>query len=744
MEFASKTIPSCRDLRKLNLKLEKNKKNEERASKIMDKYAEAIDSIIKKNSTYKITQIVDDVRAFTQEREELKSDKYYNYTEKNTFVDTLLHIIEWFSDYQTKITFKTIEKMIETLRFEKHSKYFIKNIIENPFDLIQIQHSPINFNQAYRISIELNIPITDDLLVEKWAIYAVQDNNGSFYKIKSQPNSQNKYKENTDRCYRQGWYWLLRKFCEENKLLGKYSKLLNILNEKLIVHKKIKHLYGIKDFVKIEKDIGDELLDMYYDDTDEIDEDEFNQFIVKFEKSKSTSDKVFKLNDEQISAVKFAITDKLCIITGPPGTGKSTITEAVIEWFNNQLKQTNYLYNISLMAPTGKAFKGLKDKCTNIKNKDICGTLHKCLLNTFPKIQKQIDEKKFGKDTYMNEPYDISVDNRLFNTTNSVKEYPEYINKIIVDESSMIDIFMFKQLLKWCKYFSCGIILCGDIKQLPPIGKGRPFECIINSTLFNNQFLTEIKRQDTGKLKDCIIKINKRELSIDDFDGDSTVFIEHDFAYKEQTIQICKDLVNKYGEDKIAFITPENNKDCGVFEMNKLMQNDVYNASRLYVYGYFKENDYVMRTENKYDDDIIRVNGDTGKITFNTRDEIDSTDKLLRRVITSATVTYDDRRDNTEKIALIDIKDNFTLNYCNTVHKYQGSQKDVVVFIASPIHNSLSWGTNRLKLAYTAISRAAKNLIIIGDKKTFFNIQQCKDEQFVSSFMTEFNEYDFE
>ena len=84
------------------------------------------------------------------------------------------------------------------------------------------------------------------------------------------------------------------------------------------------------------------------------------------------------------------------------------------------------------------------------------------------------------------------------------------------------------------------------------------------------------------------------------------------------------------------------------------------------------------------------------------------------------------------------------MNYCNTVHKYQGCQKDVIVFIASPLHNSLTWGTNRLKLAYTAISRAAKTLIVIGDKQIFFDIQKCKDEPFVSSFMSEFNEYNFE
>jgi exodeoxyribonuclease V alpha subunit len=289
---------------------------------------------------------------------------------------------------------------------------------------------------------------------------------------------------------------------------------------------------------------------------------------------------------------------------------------------------------------------------------------------------------------------------------------------------------MFHNLLKKCKYFSCDLVLCGDIKQLPPVGKGRPFECIINSELFNTVHLTEIKRQDTGMLKDCIVKINKRELTMSDFDGVSTMFIEHDFTSEKETIQICNKLVKKFGRDNIAFITPENNKQPGVFEMNKLLQNDVYNSTRPYTHGNFKEDDFVIRTENKYDDDIIRVNGDSGKISF--RDGM-------------AHVRYDDDPlNNVERVPLTDIYDNFKLNYCNTVHKYQGSQKDVVVFICSSVHASLSWGTNRLKLAYTAISRAAKNLVVIGCKETFFNIQNCKDEPFVSSFMSEFNECEIE
>jgi len=715
------TIPSCRILRKLNLQVEKNKKNEEKANKLRDKYVEALESIINKDSQYQSISLVDDIKLFKRERDEIKRNTYYGYTDKNTFVDTVLHIIEWFKDFQSKITFKTFEKMIETLRFEKHSRCFLRNIVDNPYELIQIEHSTINFNQAFRIAKELQIPVSDEVLIQKWAIFAVQDNNGSFYKIKSHSDSNDAYKQYSDRSYKQGWYWLLRKFCDENKLLAHYGKYLVILNSLMVEHKTMKNLYGIKDFVEIEKNIGDAIMELYYDNSNELDEEAFDSFIVKFERGKSTFETPFKFNDEQISAIKHAITDKLCIITGPPGTGKSTIVEAVIQWFNIQSHQTKRDYVISLMAPTGKAFKGLLDKCKNIDDVSICGTLHKCLLNTFPKMEKQIDDATRAKS------YEPTIEESSKNI--SKKQYPQYINKIIVDETSMVDIFMFQKLLKKCKYFNCDLVLCGDIKQLPPVGKGRPFECIIKSELFNTVHLTEIKRQDTGKLKDCIIKINKRELAIGDFDNDSTIFINHTFTDEDKTIQICNQLVKKYGRDSIAFITPENNKQPGVFEMNKLLQNNVYNSTRPYKHGYFKEDDFVMRTENKYDDDVIRVNGDTGIIKFQEG---------------NAYIRYDDDTNSIEKMSIYDIADNFTLNYCNTVHKYQGSQKDVVVFICSSIHSSLSWGTNRLKLAYTAISRAAKNLIILGDKETFFAIQNCKEEPFVSSFMSEFNDCEIE
>ena len=707
------TIPPVSELKRNDKDETKKTELDKKIDKFIVAYRETIQKQLKIQSKYGSNiSIINNKQHFKNELDEEANKNYIVIRDKSyNLKETIIFIIELFNDQLDKFSMKTFERMTEKINSEKHSKYFIKTILTEPFSLIDIQSSPINFNQAYEIHKKLNISISDNELVNKWAVFALQDNNGSFYKIKSHPNSNDIYKIYSDRPFKQGWYFKLRKFCEDKNLLGNYNKYLNILNSLLIEHSIYKGLYGIKEFVELEKNIGEKVMNLYYDSDNDIDEDKFTNFIISFENKNN-----IKLTDEQIQSIKFAIIDNLSIITGPPGTGKSTITEAIIEWYQNE----NPNYNISLQAPTGKAIKGLLEKCKNIKNKDICGTLHKCLLNTFPKIRDEI------------------------NTGVTQDKLPHTIHKIIVDEASMIDIFMFKNLLNFCHYFQCSLLLCGDINQLPPVGKGQPFASIINSDLFNSQLLTEIKRQDNGKLKDCIININNKTLSDKDFDGITTTFIDHDFKDKNKSIDLFKRIVHCEGKENIGIITPENGKEPGTFEMNKFLQNEVYNPDNAFYHGYFKEDDYIMRTENKYQEDVIRVNGDTGIINFVEKMIPDKNGKLTKRKL--AQILYDSNGyndDNFEYIDLGDIKDNFTLNYCNTVHKYQGSQKPVIVFICSPLHNSLSWGTNRLKLVYTAISRAQKKLYVIGDKHLFFNVQKCNEEPFISSFMTEFITYEF-
>ena len=180
--------------------------------------------------------------------------------------------------------------------------------------------------------------------------------------------------------------------------------------------------------------------------------------------------------------------------------------------------------------------------------------------------------------------------------------------------------------------------------------------------------------------------------------------------------------------------------------MNRLLQREVYNTNTYKHYNGFNHGDYVIRNENKYDGEVIRVHGDTGIMYFKEvqKTNLKTSEEYSETVSEIVYDEFDSEEERSEEVSIDKIYELFKLNYSNTVHKYQGSQKKVVVFIASPSHTTLSWGANRLKLAYTAISRATQTLIILGNKDTFFNIQKCKDEPFVSSFMTEFNDYDFE
>ena len=87
---------------------------------------------------------------------------------------------EWLKDCKPKLSFGCLQNMIQSLKFELNSRYLLSNLLLNPLELIQIRHSPISFSIAYKICDTLNIPMNDNVFVDKWAISTVQDNNGSF------------------------------------------------------------------------------------------------------------------------------------------------------------------------------------------------------------------------------------------------------------------------------------------------------------------------------------------------------------------------------------------------------------------------------------------------------------------------------------------------------------------------------------------------------------------------------------
>lgn len=699
------TIPPVSELKRNDKEEKKNSKRQKNIKILKDDYLKCIIYSIKKIEEKTIINNDEEYNKFKLKEEKDIIENNNKYYEDKTFEETINYILDIINKYEHRFSFRSFDKIIEEIYTSQSSDYFISRILTNPFELITITRTPITFKQAYDIMIELKIKISDELFIDKWCIDTLNNNNGSFYKVKGK-KEQDKYKNYiSSNCFTKTWNGVLWKFCFEKKILEKYFTYLKILNKILIEHTDYKGVYGIEKYIEIEKKIGDDLLDLYHEQTNNIDNIKLNNIIEDYERHKG-----FKLNTEQLNAIKISITNKFSIIDGPPGTGKSTITEVIIEWYN----QSGLGDLICLAAPTGKAIKGLLNNCKNIRDRSKCGTIHKCIYSTFGKIRK---EKVFNK-----------------------------IHKIIVDEASMIDIFIFQSLIFWCKIFNCGLILCGDIDQLPPVGMGRPFECIIKSNIFvdNITNLIEIKRQDKGKLKDCIVNIKKRNLTQSDFDNKSTIFIDHDFNDEKKTIDIFNNIIKTEGKDDIAIITPQKQEKAGVNEMNILLQQNVFNQNEIDIVGNFKNNDLIMRTENKYTDDDIKVNGECGRIYM-------EHDKEKAQIIyeysaknLSPEQIISEQEKNTEVIPYEKISRILMLNYCNTVHKYQGSQKPIIVFICSGQHSaSLSWGSNRLKLVYTAISRAQKKLYVVGDKHLFFNVQKCNEEPFVSSFMIEFITYEF-
>ena len=660
---------------------------------------------------------IDDIDAYVNELDNVKNNK-------KDFIEKIMDIAK--IEIKPKISLKRIKKIIDYLKYNFNSNNLLSNIYIDPFKFITIENVFINIDQAYIISKKFKTlkKITYEILVEKFAISVIKEySNSSFYLVK-----RNKRFNIT-----KGWYEMLEIFCEDKKL--NYDILEGILDNILIPHESNNEYFTLSQFIEIEKKMGDHVLTMFYQNDENADDNlqsKVDDYISNFENSNNI---IFE--DEQKNSIKNIVNNRLSVVYGPPGTGKTTITKCCIDF----LQEENKNYNICLMAPTGKALKCLLKSCNNIKHKKICGTIHKCVFNVFKKFKEkdESDDNAFNNYAFENEKKGKIT---KFMKKKKDNDFPTHINHIIIDESSMIDIFMFKKILFWCDYFKCNLTLLGDVFQLPPVGIGRPFEDIIYSGYFECVKLTKIKRQDNGSLKTSIVNLLEKKMTMNDFDyitdsqkvsmetveNSSTVFIEHEFHSEKETTDICGKLINTFQRkmDDLCFITPQNREIGGVENINRMLQTNIYNQHENDFWGNFRNNDYIIRTENDYKDDDVYINGDTCRMTVIGRDKIK--------------INYDDGR--SEMVDKRTLSESFMLNYSNTVHKYQGSQCDNVVFILSPFHKSMYYSPQRLKLAYTAISRAKKRVIILGDKNILPQIQKLAKDIYISSFMKVFDEYE--
>ena len=631
-------------------------------------------------------------------------------------VKEMLHrLVEHF-----KIRHKKLYRYFHYIKYNPGKKMTLtlELLLQTPFEFISFQNQFISYKDAMNICQEIGAFPELRVRIEAW-IYD--------YFI----GKQNKYYISESESEK-----LLIEFSSE---FGKEKLKAEQILFGILIEIKFgqKLFYTTLEFIEHEKRIGDMVLDLFHHDDDDDDEsdseeDEIEQHIKSYIRKQNKDD--FQFEPEQLEAIRKGCALKrgeLLNITGPPGTGKSTVVNCIV---NYKLDRDS---SIAIMAPTGLAQKNLKNSCKYDaiyeKNKKIIfSTLHRAINFTFV-------QKKQKEDVDAAEPFEPDM--------------------LIVDEASMVDLDLFYKLLKACKQFHTSLILIGDVNQLPPIGPGIPFESIINSELFHTTRLTKIKRQD-GNLREVIRKLNTPTgLVSSDFDGTSSIFIEAKTPeqIEKAVTEIYRHELERNPDAEIHTMCAQ--KDKGVFHLNPVIQNLKNGKSKeLFVKKYdnghqhqFYEGDLVMRTENDYkDENNVRVNGDVGTI----HESRVKAKKFGREVYEYRyTVKYigdggDGELNEETNLSVEDVRDAFVPFYASTVHKMQGLQKSTIVFVVSPEHSFCLTNENSKKLVYTAISRCKANFYVVGDKNLFVKSQQQQSmgiaNVYPTRFMKEFNKYDFE
>ena len=367
-------------------------------------------------------------------------------------------------------------------------------------------------------------------------------------------------------------------------------------------------------------------------------------------------------DETQLEAVRLALKSKVMVLTGGPGTGKTTTTKAII----GALRSSGM--KVLLAAPTGRASKRMSE-ATGMEAK----TIHR-MLEYNPK-----------------DGYQRNADNPLSG------------DALIVDECSMIDILLMNNLLKAVPD-GMRLILVGDIDQLPSVGAGNVLRDIIDSGAVPVIRLTRIFRQaQSSRIVMSAHAVNAGRLP-DLSNGRETDFFFLREEDPEKVAESIVDLVGRrlpgaygIGADSIQVLTPIQRGVVGAASLNIALQQSLNgNGDSLSRGGYtFRKGDRVMQLRNDYDKEVF--NGDLGYIT-----EVNLEDRVLK-------VDFDGRETAYDSTEL----DELSLAYATTIHKAQGSEYPVVVIPVMMNHFVML----QRNLIYTGITRAKKVCVLIGQLK---------------------------
>ena len=381
-----------------------------------------------------------------------------------------------------------------------------------------------------------------------------------------------------------------------------------------------------------------------------------------FDPSSLTAETGIEYDEVQLAAIRQAVTSKVMVLTGGPGTGKTTTTQGIIA----ALKKAGL--RVLLAAPTGRAAKRMSE-ATGMEAK----TIHRLLEYNPQDGYKRNDENPLEGDA------------------------------LIVDECSMIDILLMNNLLKAVPV-GMRLVFVGDIDQLPSVGAGNVLRDIIDSQRIPVVRLVRIFRQaQKSRIVMNAHTINQGRFP-DTSNGRDTDFFfmrEDDPERAAETIvRLVKErLPRAYREspDRIQVLTPMQRGVVGAANLNLLLQQALNpSGPSLGRGGYtYRQGDRVMQLRNNYDKDVF--NGDLGYIR-----EVDTEERTLKVDFDGKKVEYD-----------VTELDELTLAYATTIHKAQGSEYPIVVMPVLMTHFVML----QRNLIYTGITRAKKICVLIGAMK---------------------------
>lgn len=381
---------------------------------------------------------------------------------------------------------------------------------------------------------------------------------------------------------------------------------------------------------------------------------------------------------QQKSTISLALNNRVMVITGGPGTGKTTIVKAIIQLFEH------YGISVCLAAPTGRAAKRMSELTGSEAQ-----TIHRLL---GAKMSENGEDLIFSKD----------------------EKDPINTDAVILDECSMVDITLMKALLSAMKP-DCRLVLVGDADQLPSVGAGNVFADIIRSGIVPTVRLTEIFRQKAeSRIVSNAHMINRGEHP--DFNTNNGDFFRLKRMQSGQCLETVLELCSKrlpnnmnIPSNQIQVLSPTRKGELGTVNLNKALQatlNPPSKEKKEKVFGdvVFREGDRIMQIKNNYDITWKTSKGDFGNGIFNgdlgVIKSIDLMSECMELIFDDKLVIYG-----------FDMLTDLEHSWAMTVHKSQGSEYRAVILVLST--NSKMLLTRGV--LYTAVTRAKSLLIMVGD-----------------------------